>query len=725
MCRTFFGVVVLASLISGCAESGRAGACDPKFSSCTDSGVGGGGTPDLSANAVDAGEVLDFASIADLTPPKKFGEPCTDRAQCESGICVFSGLGGVCTQLCPTIGCPQGYGCYGVLGGGIDPGQVADICVPENNLLCSPCTKSSECGSPSGGDQCLPYPTGTFCGRDCSTIACPPTYTCQTFTGDGGTSKQCVPVNNSCDCSAANAGITVACSISTPAGSTCGGTRKCNGAQGWSSCTPPATSDAPDATYKDDNCDGIDGDVTRAIFVDQLNGADSNPGTMAMPVASLEKGIALANGATKKDVYVSKGSYLPTGPLKLASGVSLYGRYDAAHGWSRADANQTIIEGDITAVLADGLNAETHLEGFVILAQDGAASGESSYGVRVNGGGGHIFIRYNSIAAGAGAQGGDGSDGADGPDVTDSGQKGPDGCSAQSCSNGGARGGNSPCGRTGGSGGSGGYKDGGGISGNPGTGWGGGAGLPSAGGAAGGSHACTIPGSGGNGGEPGKPGGPGSSGNNVTPSTNIGGVAGGGVYAPAPGTDGNPGKDGDGGGGGGGGGGGAQACLFVCVCDADTGGAGGGGGGGGCHGTVGTAGGGGGGSFAVFVAGGTVSVDGNTLLTRRGGRGGKGGRGGEGSSGGQPGGSSSNADDAGGGGGGGAGGKGGAAGAGSGGPGGPSVAVVSAAGAAVDIGTTNNYTLGQGGVGGAGGGSSSLGQAPTGVAGASQPSLTF
>src|ERR1041384_2071926 len=118
------------------------------------------------------------------------------------------------------------------------------------------------------------------------------------------------------------------------------------------------TVDVPDPYFQDTDGDGIDGQASHAVFVNALGGVDSNPGTMAQPVQTIAAGIAKAL-TLGKDVYVSKGTYNET--VTLVSGVSLYGEFDAAAGWSRAAANTTTIAGGTTAVVAANITLETHI----------------------------------------------------------------------------------------------------------------------------------------------------------------------------------------------------------------------------------------------------------------------------------------------------------------------------------------------------------------------------
>ncbi|MEZ4407607.1 MAG: hypothetical protein R3A52_14180 [Polyangiales bacterium] len=121
-----------------------------------------------------------------------------------------------------------------------------------------------------------------------------------------------------------------------------------------------AASDAPDLTFTDSNCDGVDGDAARAVFVSP-RGDDTGDGTRAMPLRSLANAIALAATATPpRPVYAALGTY--EGSIALVSGVSIYGGYDDRAGWSRARANATVINGDTTAVLAERLTAPVELQ---------------------------------------------------------------------------------------------------------------------------------------------------------------------------------------------------------------------------------------------------------------------------------------------------------------------------------------------------------------------------
>ncbi len=468
----------------------------------------------------------------------------------------------------------------------------------------------------------------------------------------------------------------------------------------YSQSCPPV--DVPDSLYQDTNFDGIDGDTSHAIFVSVNAGSDSNAGTMEAPVASITRGIQLAQIAGK-DVYVAGGVYKLNSTLTLASGVSLYGQYSGPPSWSRAASNNTIITGATPALVAVNITAETHIEGFTIRANAPVGSGLSAYGIRIVGGSGVVVVRYDSISVTAGGDGATGNGGVGGLSGGSGGLGVSGDCSTQVNATGGA-GGSSVCGGYGGAGGAGGYGASNGAPGQSGNG-----GAP---GGTGGAYGNPAGWGGG-----GYLGANGTSGNNG-PAAASAGVVSGGVYIPASGYPGTIGSSGTGGGGGGGGGGGY--CILFCTWG--TGNGGGGGGGGGCGGGAGSGGEGGGGSFGIFVANAVARISGNVIQTGNGGNGGRGGDAGPGGIGGNGGGGAGVCTNyVGGGGAGGNGGNGGYGGAGSGGSGGPSVGVyVVSAGVAMGY---NSISVGSGGLSGAGGSNPALGDAPSGSLGGSSTVL--
>jgi hypothetical protein len=130
--------------------------------------------------------------------------------------------------------------------------------------------------------------------------------------------------------SGAAAGATPTSSSTSSAGAA--GTAGAAGAAGQP-CTPVG-SDEPDDTFTDSNCDGIDGDKSKAVFV-APSGNDSGPGSTEQPLRSIGKAIELA-GTAGKAVYACNGTYGES--ISMAgTAVNIYGGYDCSNGWVRTN----------------------------------------------------------------------------------------------------------------------------------------------------------------------------------------------------------------------------------------------------------------------------------------------------------------------------------------------------------------------------------------------------
>jgi len=492
---------------------------------------------------------------------------------------------------------------------------------------------------------------------------------------------------------------------------------------GGCECHQTSMTDVPDYTgsdpgFVDENCDGIDGTVADAIFVDVASGNDNNAGTIDKPKKTIQAGVNTAGAASPpKSVYISKGTY--TEHVSLVNGVSIYGGYDASNQWQRSVANITMIASQITAgVDAFNLASSFTIQFVSITSEDASGTttgggGNSSYGIRLVNNSGGATVQGCTVAAGAGATGSttspNGATGAGG------------GTGGDAISEAQGVGGVSSCGAIGGAGGPGVGNITPGNSGLQGsTVNGGGTGAPP--GPGGGAGYCNTvsAGNGGNAPPVGSNGGNGGPGVNAAVGAALGTFDSGGNYLPVKGAVGvSPGNPGGGGGGGGSGGGTQHGCGFanLSCCESDSGG-GGGGGGGGCGGAPGGGGAGGGGSFAIIAASTTLTSSMNHFTSGAGGNGGPGGNGGQGGSGGSggQGGQNTNAGDhpAGNGANGSGGGGGGEGGGGSGGPGGPSACIAFSGTSPVSSGDV--CTSGAGGQGGQGG-SNGVSAAASGPAG--------
>jgi len=462
--------------------------------------------------------------------------------------------------------------------------------------------------------------------------------------------------------------------------------------------------DTPELAFVDANCDGIDGNIDAAVFVDTVSGNDANTGTPASPRKTIGSAITLAAASVPvKDVYVSKGVYNEI--VNLANGVSLYGGYDAAAAWARSASNTTTIatSNPTGALVASNLSSATQAQLFTVTSGAAGGTGVSSIGVIVRGSAGPVTLRALNITSSSGSPGQTPPDGSAGP-------PGADGASASGSVPG--NGGGSGCGPQGGNGAPGvsgatsGFNGGNGwtINGSGPGGFGGQGGFFGAcGGVA--SPANNAVGSGGNGG-------PGAGG--FQASTPVGSLSTGGFYSPTNGGAGGNGFPGGGGGGGGSGAGAAYKSGFLTCsnCNPLSSGGGGGGGGGGCGGQGGFGGTGAGGSFPIVSVGSTLILDLCELHAGAGGTGGNGSSGGAGGIGGagsvggqgQSGAvSGCTGGTAGSGAGGAPGGWGGTGGGGGGGTGGSSICVLYKSQAAPSL-SSSNCTVGAPGAGGSGGG---------------------
>ena len=182
---------------------------------------------------------------------------CTDNKDCQSGYCVETGQGMVCTQECLDE-CPEGFACRLLSQSGSD---ATYLCLPQFPHLCDPCHSDSDCvGYFGGGNRCVPHgqdgAAGSFCAVSCKADPdCPKGYTCADL-GDGST-PQCLPESGECACSptAAANGLETSCT-ETNASGTCTGARWCSPELGLSECDA-ATPSEEECDGKDNDCDGM------------------------------------------------------------------------------------------------------------------------------------------------------------------------------------------------------------------------------------------------------------------------------------------------------------------------------------------------------------------------------------------------------------------------------------------------------------------------------------
>ena len=399
------------------------------------------------------------------------------------------------------------------------------------------------------------------------------------------------------------------------------------GAPDAPSCVPTSQADEPDDDRLDANCDGIDGDATKAVFLSP-DGSDSAAGTIDAPVKTFAEATKRATAA-KKDVYVCNGTYDDNAVFGSGHSLRFFGGYDCKNDWARGDEHAVVAPETGLPLYMEGVN-KLSMEQVDFRAQHATLPSDSSVAAVIKASIG-VEFRRAVFEAGNGA---DGKSGVTPAPFAAPATAGQDGESApETCST------NSPQGKcllqpAGGGWGASAYKCADGVATTGGRG-GGGGNVKLSVAAQDGGFGLPI------GGQGGKVVGVGSVGKTGAPGTH--GMPGGdfGVFldgkydATNAGTDGTAGKTGLAGGGGSGGKG-AWGCpdLFTCYY---RGGGGGQGGYGGCGGPAGSAGGGGGGSFALILIDAPIALKEVTVKTGAGGNGGPGAAGALGQIGGKPG----------------------------------------------------------------------------------------
>ena len=228
--------------------------------------------------------------------PGAWGCTCKNNNDCNSGFCIDSSDGKICTKTC-TTSCPQDWTCAQTSGT-----ELVYVCVPAYSNLCKPCNSHAECSTSglSGQSLCIPYETttggnkfidGSFCGSACDTdVDCKDGFECGTVTvvaADGITpltAKQCLPKpgetgKRECGCTAAWAGTGAAtnCEKSNVYG-TCKAVRVCAQASPNVYSLTLCASNTPEAEIcdgQDNDCDGQtdeDGATGCTVFYDDNDG---------------------------------------------------------------------------------------------------------------------------------------------------------------------------------------------------------------------------------------------------------------------------------------------------------------------------------------------------------------------------------------------------------------------------------------------------------------------
>ena len=209
-----------------------------------------------------------------------FGYPCSDNDDCNSGFCVPTSQGLVCTETCESE-CPDNWVCRAVGSGG----DVTFICLEEHINLCRPCLATVDCTGALGevalASRCIQYEDqGWFCGHACAEGECPSGYSCQEVTDkEGDVSSQCVADSGQCSCSpyATALGAETWCAVANEFG-TCKGKTKCSDS-GLSPCDAAVPEEEVCDLVDNDCDDAIDEDIEPALCTGEANEFGTCEGT--------------------------------------------------------------------------------------------------------------------------------------------------------------------------------------------------------------------------------------------------------------------------------------------------------------------------------------------------------------------------------------------------------------------------------------------------------------
>ncbi len=182
----------------------------------------------------------------------------------------------------------------------------------------------------------------------------------------------------------------------------------------------------PGWPYRDRNCDAVDGEAARALFV--WSGSDSSQGTKDHPYRTIQEALAAFRPGQNSGIYVAAGTY--SGNVTVSAGVRLYGGYSSDFSERDVVVYPTVIRGvepnwedpsvtpgTGTVTVTDVSGQTTVIAGFTILGYDvstpaGAGeSGYSTYAVFVRDCDSSLVIANNRIVAGRGGDGGRGRPG--------------------------------------------------------------------------------------------------------------------------------------------------------------------------------------------------------------------------------------------------------------------------------------------------------------------------
>jgi len=325
--RLSLAASIALTLSLGCA-SGDSG---PRPPGGTDGGradgaVDAGGTCTVDSDCTDDGMHCNGGVVCRMGTCMSTPAPnCNDGVGCTRDECIEATR--ACQNTPDDAACPMGTSCIAGSGCQVTPACEFDAdCAPGDGVFCN------------GDEVCLMGMCESPGTRTCDdTNNCTMDACIESARGCGFTAfadmlanpEHCGVGMNDCDpCPMPAAGamhVHASCTIGV-----CG--YECDA--GWydtdmnpmngceTDCLPDPMGDRPDDAFTDSNCDMIDGDRMRAVFV-STRGADTNDGlTSTTPVATFARALTVAAASSRDQILVALGDYGTSMTLTMPDGAT-------------------------------------------------------------------------------------------------------------------------------------------------------------------------------------------------------------------------------------------------------------------------------------------------------------------------------------------------------------------------------------------------------------------